>query len=208
MGMNKIFLFVVLFALSCKNDEVKYYNHAKWQIPGDYNYSSLKVKESLFFQLSDTTIDALGNFFNNYDIWRFDENGNLIYRKFSSSSDSFQIISEMTYDKNGYQDHAYYINKDSAGGEKQVGRTISILQKDGRFLEKSYYTLGKPKFSLISFLENGSAEKSEFVEDTNNLDSVMKTQITYYKDNLIQRIEVTAGNQKQEQFFLFKRKFP
>lgn len=81
--MNKFFLFCLLVISSCKNDEVKYYNHDKWQIPGGYNYSSLKdkpkeVKESLYVDLDDTTLNALGRF-NNYDLWNFDNDGNLIY---------------------------------------------------------------------------------------------------------------------------------
>ena len=205
--MIRVFIFCLLVASSCKNDEVKYFNNDKWKIPGSYNYTALKekpkeVKESLYLDLSDTTINASGRL-NNYDLWKFDNDGNLIYRKYSSNSDSFCVITEIIYDQNGAQSKTF-TNNDSLHTKEDGGRVVSELLSNSKFLRKSY-SPGKPKFSLISFEDNGGIIKNEIIEDTINLNNVVQTQLTYYKNNVIQKIETLNDIHKKVQNYFYSK---
>lgn len=208
--MNKLFVCLILFTASCKNDDVKYYTHDNWQIPGGYNYYSLRdkpkeVKESLYLDLSDTSLNANGRF-NNYDLWKFDEEGNIIYRK-EYLDDSFWIVHENTYNENGIQTRIYS-DKDTFNTRENLGKKTSELLANNKFLEKSFFIDSKPDYKLVSFQNNGEIEKIEEIQDTTDLNKIASTHYQYYKNNLLQKIEmIVEGHSKIQSYYYSKENF-
>jgi antitoxin component YwqK of YwqJK toxin-antitoxin module len=195
--MFRFFFLVIIFSGSCKNKEVKYYNHSKWKIPGAYNYAPLKVnprqvKESLFIDLIDTTIISKGRL-NSSDTWLFNDAGDLITRKYAVGSDSFMIITEMKYDDDGFQSKTYskYIPENE---NKDTSRTISRLLGNEKFLQTSMGIDNVPRYKLYSFNSNGNIVKIEKIEDTLHPDKVISTQTEYYQNEILQKIESIQPN--------------
>lgn len=92
--------------------------------------------------------------------------------------------------------------------KEDAGKVTSQLMITNKFLQKSYHSVTKPKYTLISFEENGNIVKYETIEDTINLNKIIATQYSYYKNNLLQKIElVSEGYKKIDNYYYSKNNF-
>ena len=104
---------LIIFAclVSCHNGssqgyQGKYYNREKWT-PLGYYMSAMKgrpqeVKVLIYTNLSDTTMDASGEFMR-YAISGFDAEGKTVFQKTFEKASNMLIESLFEYDKNGRQ---------------------------------------------------------------------------------------------------------
>jgi hypothetical protein len=196
--MNKCtVLIAALFVLSCNHSSPHYYTYAHWQIPGDENRIPLKgmpkeIKESLFSDMSDSTIKGTEKF-KSYDIWRFDPEGQIIYRK-SCLSDSSSYETTRWYDEKGLQSETRYSNAPGTSGSSNGPRTVATsVLPDGRFKEVISGRETKDAIiRLLSFSDSGNVQTIAFVPGTNIGHTVGKL-VNQYKDGLIRRT-VQTGN--------------
>ncbi|HEY4151194.1 MAG TPA: hypothetical protein VGM41_19790 [Chitinophagaceae bacterium] len=209
--MNKCtVLIAALFVLSCNHSSPHYYTYAHWQIPGDENRIPLKgmpkeIKESLFSDMSDSTIKGTEKF-KSYDIWRFDPEGQIIYRK-SCLSDSSSYETTRWYDEKGLQSETRYSNAPGTSAPSSGPRTVATsVLPDGRF--KEVISGGATKdasIRLLSFSDSGNVQTIAFVPGTNIGHTVGKL-VNQYKDGLIQRT-VQTGNGSWLQYVYAKNNF-
>jgi len=143
-------LFIVLLSYVSGNN-IKYYTYEKWSLPEGYETSYLKakpeeIKETLYVDRNDSSLNINGRF-NNYDTWKFDNDGNIIFHKFSTLSDSFWIVTKYNFNDEGLQSIIY-----SNSVSSKQNDTLRIITKKAKtsFLEINS-GLDKSKYSIISF---------------------------------------------------------
>ena len=190
--MNRYLVIILaLVALSCRQEKSIYYTYNHWQVPGDENKIPLKgepkqVKETLFVDLQDTSLSATGTF-SSYDIWGFDAQGNINYRK-NFVSDSLWSETNRTYNDSGLQSVTRYT--DSKNGSHTVNGKRSLVTqrlRDGKFKELATTASGEDKIRLLSFKEGGDLQTIEYVFGT-DIKQIYSTQVIHYKNGLMQRM--------------------
>ncbi|MBV9960828.1 MAG: hypothetical protein JO072_01160 [Parafilimonas sp.] len=208
--MNKLIYPIFLMFLSCMNDNsLKYNTYEKWSLPEEFENSYLKdnpkqVKETLYISKNDSTLNVSGQL-NNYDTWKFDNNGNIIFHEFSTLSDSFWIITKYDFNDDGLQSITY--SSSTSDKKDDTSKTI-IKKKTDNFLEIKT-GLDKPRYSIISFLNDGKTRKQEFIPDTNKFTDILATQIYNYDKGMIQKNELMTndGIHKMIRYFYSKEKY-
>lgn len=152
---------VFIVVSSCRSKSkppIEYVNHDKWIGYGDLSRHPLKgqpkeVREDFYRQLSDTTPEASGKHIN-YERYRFDKEGNMVYYNFVIDS---MISGEnfMTIDENGFQYKS--INKDPVADTAVAAETLieSVKVGPGVFRETKTRRGEKSDGYSIMRFENG-----------------------------------------------------
>lgn len=155
--MKKIVLIALAFPLfySCKQKHgggiagSGYVNHEKWM---DWGYIERRpfhgrpkeVKETLYRALSDTTLNATGEF-RNYSLWQFDTAGNQVLKVYMSATRplSGPSIDSFIYDGNGRHE-SQYIQADVKDKNSAINSTVRSKRE------------GFGKFKLVAEIEGKS----------------------------------------------------
>jgi hypothetical protein len=172
-------------------NSVKYYTYEKWSLPDEFENSYLKdnpkeVKNTYYPRKNDSSLN-INSKMDSYEEWKFDNYGNIIFQKLSTNSDSFLITIKYEFTNEGLQSISY---ANSIPNEKVDTLKIITKKRSNNFLEIQT-GLGKPHYSIISFLNNGNTRKEESIADTNNINNISLTQTDYYDDNgMIQKKEL------------------
>ncbi len=208
-------ILILIFTLSCNNNthtisNAKYYYHDKWKIPGDLSSTPLKnrpkeIDEILYIDIEDTAIIPFRDIIKN-EIWKFDNNGLIIYNK-EFSDDNLWAETEVKYDSNGFISTSR-TNKLSKGNEIDRGGGMSVLQKDGRFLEQANY--GHVTTTYRSFSQDGNIVKIEYLKSDDNPQKPERTEIYYYNNDKIQkeRTFFSANNDTTiDQYYYSKKNY-
>ncbi len=195
--MSRFILLLLLISfISCDHtsSEGKYYSHLNWKkYRKDYDFGLLRdkpkeVKENLYINLDDTTLNAGGEQ-NGFEKYKFNSDGEITFWE-QYKSDSSWFIGEMNYDKNGLQAR-YYSNKDSLKTFENVSKVISTKLAKDRYLMHSFFNVG-PAFMLVSSMNEGNIIKKEFIIDSLKQNEVLKTVNFYYQNELVQRVETNS----------------
>lgn len=208
--MNRI-IYLLLFSLlsGLNNEDSKYYTYGKWALPDELESSYLKdkpkeVRDDYYRDKNDSSLNIDGAL-NSYEIWKFDDDGNIVFHKLSIDSNSLMIITESSFTNDGLQAIAY--TNDSSDIKNNKVKTITKKRGD-KFLVADVDSK-ETQYSIISFSDNGNIKKEEFISDTNNLNDISITRISHYKNGLIQKEELKTkdGNHKVESYFYSKEIF-
>ena len=181
---------------SCATKQTAYYNHDKWKIPGDINMAPLKaspkeIKESLFTNLTDTSINAKGTL-NSINTWRFDAAGNLMYREYFIS-DEFWIRTEMQLGTNGYQSRSY-TNNDAQHTKEDAGKIVSKPISDSSFFEETFSPQNGNSYRLKTFGNNGKIITIEEIKDTVLYKNATSRELLYYEGDKLQKALYSSIN--------------
>lgn len=204
--MQYIVLFFITVLLNGQVSE--YYNHNKWKtdIWSDERKLSdkpLEITEISYTALTDSNLNPHTKEINNY---QFNSDGELIYKRTSSRSDSFWTITKSTINENGYQ--SISINHNAFKQEDDTSVTRSRNLKNGQFLQVNFWTYMVPFYRLKIFEDNGSVEKTIAIKDTNNFKKIIWTAARHYQNDLIQSCQTTQENEISiERYFYSSKNF-
>jgi hypothetical protein len=186
---------------------LSYYNHDRWRI-GDESVRMLydkpvEITEIIYNGIADSSLNPHAKETNNY---QFNSTGELTYKKTSRQSDSFWTITKSVISENGYQ--SIQINHSEFNQSNDTSIVRSRILKTGQFLQTNFWTHIVSFYYLKVFEDNGNIEKTIAIADTNTFKKIIWTEISCYRNDLIQSHQIIQGNENSiETYFYSSRNF-